>query len=280
MGDPPPGAAAGRTATSVILLVVGLIVLAAGTLCLFAKRNVLDSHRLADTAVATLDHAEVRAFIVDETVSQAAARVPQAHAKRAEIERATSEVVSGDPFKPILRQAIVVTEGHLLNDHRDNYVLKLESMGRLVRKQLAKTDPTIAAAVPADVNLELGHIPVLPAVLQAAQKVEVLGLILPLVAIGLLIASVAVALDRTAATMRLGIGLLAWVLGGFLLMFFVGQLAVGVVPAGTRRDAAGPAWDEVVGPLRWWLGAVGAIGLLLAGFAYWRRRIEGAPVPA
>ena len=276
MQTPRPGPEGlGRATTSVLLLAAGLIVLAVGTLCLYAKRNVLDSDRLSSAAISTLDHAEVRHFIANETATQAIERVPELSAHKGTLEQATSAVVATDEFKSLVRGAIVTAEDALLKQGVDNTEMQLQNVGALVRKQLAKVDPALAAQIPTDLNTRLanlGRAPALTNFLQAVKKVDVLGVILPPIAIGLLIASVAVGGDRRRATLRLGLGLLAWGLAGFVLMVITRGIALNAVPAGSSRDAAGPVWDEVLGPLQLWLLAVGALGLGLAVFAYWRGR--------
>ena len=76
--------------------------------------------------------------------------------------------------------------------------------------------------------------------------------------------------------MRLGLGLLLWGVAGFVVMSISRAAAVGAVPAGTGRSAAGPIWDEVIAPLRWWLLAAAAAGLVLAAASYWTGRSRRA----
>jgi phosphatidylglycerophosphatase A len=138
----------------------------------------------------------------------------------------------------------------------------------------------LAAQIPTDLDarlLSIGKSPALTNVLQAIDKVKALGTILPPIAIILLVASVFAGGDRRAATLRLGVGLFAWGIAGFLFLTLARAVAVDQVPNGVDRDAAGPVWDEVIGPFRVWLLVAAAIGLGLAALAYWRDRLVSRP---
>jgi hypothetical protein len=273
----------GRASLSLLLLVLGIVLLAIGTICFYAKRNILDAGRLSNTAVATLDHPEVRAFVAREVADEAIQRVPQLASQRVTIERATDAVVSSEEFKSVLRTAIVVTQQALLQNGVEDTVLKLRGLTDQVRRGVRSFDPRLADKIPSDLNARLaslGRAPLLTDGLQAIHDVDFLGTVLPPLALVLLVASIVLASDRVAATFRLGIGLAVFGIGGFALMLIARPIAIGVVPSGTERSAAGPVWDEVMGPLRVWLVVAGGLGAALAGTVHlWRRNREAGIEP-
>ena len=125
-----------------MLLLAGLAVLAVGTVCLYAKVRLFDSHRLASTAVSTLDRAEVRTFIAQEAANQLIARVPALNANRPSIQTATNVVVASDQFKSLFRGTIISTEQALLGNGIDSTVMQLQNVGGWFASRLRSPTPS------------------------------------------------------------------------------------------------------------------------------------------
>ncbi|MDX6636702.1 MAG: hypothetical protein QOJ01_213 [Solirubrobacterales bacterium] len=247
-------------------MLAGVLALVVGGTCLYAKRNVLDSQHLAKTVVASLNHADVRDLVSRQTTNALVHRIPALASSRREVEKTTGKVIESQPFKSILSQAVVLAEQNLVDHGVDNSVVRLRKVGAVVRKQLAAVDPSLAASIPDNLDARiasLGNVPALTNAVQALHTVGFLGSVLPPVAVLLLLASIFVAPDRRAAAGRLGVTLI--VVGALCVaLSYVGRaMALGAVPSGLDRDAAGSVWDEVIGPFRTWLIVAAAAGLAL-----------------
>jgi hypothetical protein len=274
---------AGRASLSILLLITGLVVLTLGTLCLYVKRNVLDPDRLAAHAVATLNENEVKDFVAEKTASAAIERAPELADDREQVENATKAVTGSDAFETVVTKAIVTANHALLDNGADDTVMQLQDLGKLVREQLAESNPELAAQIPDDLDAQiadLGRSHGLTNVLQAIEKIEFLGLILPPIALVLLIASIFTGADRLAALTRLGIGLALWGAASFIVLLLAKPAAVNRAPGGIQRDAASAAWDEVLGALGTWYLITAVIGIALAAVAFFANRREGRAVPA
>ena len=279
--EPPGGggaARAGRASLSILLLITGLVVLTIGTLCLYVKRNILDPDRLAAHAVATLKENEIKDFVAQKTANAAIAQAPDLADNREQVQNATKAVTGSDAFEAAVTKAIVTANHALLDNGSDNTVMQLQDLGKIVRDQLAKTSPELAARIPDDLDAQiadLGRSHGLTNVLQAIEKIKFLGLILPPIAIAMLIASIFTGADRLAALTRLGIGLAVWGAASYVVLLLARPAAVNRAPEGIQRDAAGAAWDEVLGALGTWYVLTAVAGIVIAGVAYYASRREG-----
>ena len=138
-----------------------------------------------------------------------------------EIQNATRAVTESDAFETVVTKAITAANHALLDNGNDNTIMQLQNLGSLVRSQLQESNPKLAARIPDDLDAQiadLGRSHGLTNVLQAIEKIEFLGLILPPIALALLIASILAGADRMAALMRLGIGLMIWGAGSFVVL--------------------------------------------------------------
>jgi len=268
-----------RRGRSLLLLVLGVLVLLPAAFCLYTRINLLDEQQLANTVVQTVNRPQVRQFIATKAADGVIAAVPALASQRSTLETASSKVVSTGVFQGALRQTTVAAEKALLESGSQATAMSIQNLGSMVKAQVTQVNPGLAAQIPDNLGaqlLKLDRSSALPAILRAVHGVQFMGLVLPPIAIALLLASVFVAGSRRAAFRRLGVALVVWGAGCFLLLAWGRSLALGAVPAGLERDAAGPVWDQVVGGLRTWVLLVGATGIVaVVGASLVRHRSSG-----
>ncbi len=256
----------GGDALSLFLMLAGVVVLAVGGLFLYAKDNVLDSHELSKRIVAAVERSDVRKFIATKTSAEIVRRVPALASNRDEIQSVANDVVTTDQFKAILGAAVVAAEDRLVDRKKDKTAMKLDNVGQVIHDQLETVDPGLAAQVPTGLDAKiaaLGGVPELNDTVRFLRTIRWLGTLLPPLALIALAASVFVASDRRVAVGRLGVALVIAAVVMLVLSFVTRTVVLNQVPSGLDRDAAGGAWDEVIGPFRTWLIVAGVVGLVL-----------------
>jgi hypothetical protein len=282
----PPGAAAAQTAkstrrarsaASIALAVLAAAAIVLGGACLYARETVLDSHAFADRAVTAVQRAPVRRVVAREIVTQLIKQSsPDLLAARPLLNSLVESAVGTPQFRGVVRLA--AEQGHRLLFDRSggNVAFSIADAGTVVISALRTLAPSVAAHIPASVDtrlLELRKQTFATKTLRAADKVRLLGIVLPLVGLLLLIGSIAVAPARRAAVARCAVALAIAgiaVLADLLLLrhsLLVHVFGAEELSDGDVREAIGALWDVYVGALARWAFGLAAVGLLVAAGA-------------
>ena len=260
-----------RRLGSAAAIVLGTLLLLAGTLTLYAKRNVLDASRFSERVVSTLDDADVREELAAIAVAELERRVsPDLVAIRGAIEPALAELAGTPAFAVALTRALAAANEVAFDRGADRYAVVLTDSGALLRERLDRVAPGLADRIPdgLDVRIaDLGEAPALVDLAQAADRVTTLGTVLPIAGLVLLGAGIAAARDRRTATFGVGLGVA--LVGGILFVgYSIGREFAADLPASEDGKGAVEAlWSAVLGDLRDWGLGLGATGALVAAIA-------------
>jgi hypothetical protein len=252
---------------SVVLVILGAVLLLAGCITYYLRTQVLDQEAFADRAVAALEDDRVRDVVGREIVVNLIDRgSTDLVAARPLLESVVGAVIESRPFKSVFRQAAVETNRVFFARDRRNALFDIADAAQLVRFALKSVSPKIAAQLPRDMEgnlLALRRREFAGRTLAVADKVRVLGVVLPLLALLVLVAAVAIAPDRRIAVLRSGIavGTSAALLAAALLILRARTLA-GVVGEDELSDE--DVQGAVAGLLDAFLGDLVAGAFLLA----------------
>ncbi len=257
------------------LLSLALIVLAGpvalfGTAVLYLREEVLDSQAFADRAVNVVHEPTMSRVIAREiTVQVVEPALPDLIAGRPLIEDGLTTIIRSDAFRPVARLA--AEHGHrLLFERGSNAVFDVADAGAVVSSALRTLAPNVAKELPrhADaVLLTIRRRSFAAGTLRFAETVRWLGIVLPLVAVVLFVAGVAVAPNRRRAITHVGVvigtsaALLALAL--VIVRHYVVTHVYGIqeLTNAEVRGAVGELWDGLLGDLVSW-------ALWVCGLAY------------
>ncbi len=254
-----------------VLLVAASIALLLGTITLYVRATVLDEREFADRATATLEDGDVRTIvstrIVDEAIEQGSAELIQA---RPLLESAVAAALDTGAFQAIFRQA--ARNVHTLVFERDqgSIVLDLADAGIVVISSLKAIAPKVAKDVPPDVEgalINLSDRQFATSLLGIAADIRFLGIVLPLLALVLYAASIAVSSDRRRAVVEAGISVAAVAALIVIGLILARAIVLANIDDTDSRDAARAAWSSFFGDLRVLALGGGALGLVLAATA-------------
>jgi len=256
-----------RGVASVALVILGAALLLAGSVTYYLRTQVLDQEAFADRALAALEDDRVRNVVGREIVVNLIDRgSTDLVAARPLLESVVGAVIESRPFKIVFRQAALQTNRVFFARDRRNALFDIADAAQLVRFALKSVSPEIAAQLPKDMEgnlLALRRREFAGRTLAVADKVRVLGVVLPLLALFVLVAAIAVAPDRRIAVLRSGIavGTSAALLAAALLILRARTLA-GVVGEDELSDE--DVQGAVAGLLDAFLGDLVAGAFLLA----------------
>jgi hypothetical protein len=253
------------------LLVAASIALLLGAVTLYVRATILDPREFADRATATLEDSEVRTVvstrIVEEAIEKGSAELIQA---RPLLEAAVSSALDTGPFQAIFRQAARNVHTLIFERESGSIVLDLADAGIVVISALRAIAPKVAREVPPDVEgalIDLSDRQFATSLLSLATDVRFLGIVLPVLALVLFIASVAVSSDRRRAVVEAGLAVA--IVGALIVIGLVVARAIVLsnIDDSDSRDAAAAAWSSFFGDLRVLALGGGALGLVLAATA-------------
>ncbi|MXW34589.1 MAG: phosphatidylinositol-specific phospholipase C domain-containing protein [Chloroflexi bacterium] len=274
--------AAPRPVASWLLLAAGAVLLLAAEWVLWADEVLFDADGFSERAVRALDDDDVQEYvstvIVDTLIEEGS---PDLIAARPLIEAAVQAVIGSAAFEQLYETALRETHRTILSD--DPIVLQIVDASVVVKPTLANFNPELAESIP-DLDtevLEIAESEALHAVLDIAEGVRILALVLPLLAVGAFVASWAVARGRRRAAMRVGIALVVVAVLMVLLLDFSKAVLEALVGGERAGAAAAGVWDAFLGDLRSWNLAIGAGGALMATAASpWFAGLSPAQAPA
>ncbi len=266
-----------RSTLSVLLAALAALALVVGGSCLYVRAEVLDSHAFADRTVAALGHEPVRRVIAREIVVQV---IDQGGsdllAARPLINAVVEAVVATPQFRSLARLA--AEQGHrLLFDRGGNVAFSIADAGTVVLSALRTLAPSVASKIPQNIDaklLDLRKQSFAVKTLRAADKVRLLGIVLPLLALALLALAIAIAPRRRIAVTRCAVALAVAAAAVFVdLLLLRHSLLVNLFGSDELsnvdvREAAGVLWEGYVGDLaRWAFGVAAGAAIVAAASA-------------
>lgn len=266
-----------RAPVSVVLLVVGAVLLVVGTVAFYVRERIVDREAFADRAVEALEDDGVRRVVGREIVVYVAERgSADLAAARPLLETVVGTLLESEPFRRVFRAAALEVNRAFFVRERESVDFDLGDAARIVEFGVRSVSPKLARQLPAELSpdlLTLREREFTGATLIVADRVRVFGIVLPLLAVVLLVAGVALAPDRRIAVLRGGVAVGA---GGALLFIALEVLRARTL-AGVygedelsdedMRAAVAGLYDAVVGELLAWALLLALLGLALAAAA-------------
>jgi hypothetical protein len=268
---------ASRGPASIVLTVIGSLLLLAGTVLFYARDQIIATEPFADKAESALEDDEVRTVVSREIVVNLIDRgSTDLVAGRPVLESVVNTVVDTGAFRKLFRQAAVEANRVFFVRDRENFVFDLADGSEIVRFGLKSVSPELAKQVPKDLDvtlLSLKRREFARSTLGAADELRTLGLLVPLLALLMLAAAIAIAPDRRIGVLRVAIGvaaagvLLAVALLVLLKVTLAGVYGEDELSDEDVRGAVGGILVAFFGKLFSWGLLLGFTGLVVAGAA-------------
>ena len=200
-----------RGIASAVLVVIGAVLLLAGTIAFYGRTEIIDREAFADRAVEALENDGVRELVGQQIVVNLVDRgSTDLVAVRPLLESVVGAVIQTDPFRRLFRAAALQTNQVFFERERGNALFDLADATQVVRFGLKSVSPQVAKEIPQDLEpklLTLRRREFAGTTLAVADDIRVLGLVLPLLAIVAFVAAVGLAPDRRLAVLRVGVGI-------------------------------------------------------------------------
>ncbi len=260
-----------------VLVVLGSALLFAGVVALYAREQVIDREAFADRALSALDDDDVRNLVAREIVINLIDRgSTDLVAARPLLESVVEAVAQTQPFRSAFRHAAGEANQVFFVRDRENALFNLGDTATVIEFALRSVSPQVAKQIPTDFDpdvLTLRRDDFAGQTLAVADKLRLLGWVLPLLAVIVLAGAVAIAPDRRLAVLRAGVGLAAsGTLLAIALLILRARVLAGVtgkdeVSAQEVRDAVAGVMDAYLGDLLSWGLLLALLGVVLAGSA-------------
>jgi len=253
--------------------VVGTFLLLLGGVLLYARQEVVNRDGFAAHASHALQDENVRAAIGDGVLNQVTTSGGQQLLSfRPALESVIDGVIASPQFRAVFRRAAVHAHDLLFNRDRESVVLDLADAGLAVSGAAKAVSPDLAKHIPKDIKpglLSLTNRDWATDLLDVADSVRFLGIVLPILGLLCLGGGIAAAPDRRLIIIRTG-GAIAAAAVLLLLALFIGRellLANFSDDNNTLQSAVGAVWDSFLDGLHTWALLVGAFGLVVAAAA-------------
>jgi hypothetical protein len=266
-----------RGVAAVILIVLGAILLFAGTVTFYAREQVIDREEFADRALEALDDDGLRHLVSVEIVVNAIERgSADLVAARPLLESVVDTVIQTGAFRRVFRAAALETNRIFFVRGRKNALFDLGDAAQVVQFALRSVSPKLAKQLPQDLEpklLTLRRRKFAGGTLAAADAIRPLGIVLPILALLTFVAAVVVSPDRRIGVLRVGVatGVAGAVLAGALLILrarvLAGVIGEDEVTDEEVRDAVAGLLDAYVGDLVVWALLLALLGLVVAAAA-------------
>jgi len=252
---------------SIVLVVVGALLLFAGTVTLYVREEVIDREAFADRAVAALDDDGVRRLVSREIVVNLVDRgSTDLVAARPLLESVVGAIVQTQPFRSVFRRAALEANRVFFVRERSDTLVNLGDAATVLEFGVRSVSPKLGREIPADIDpdvFKLDRDDFAGQTLALADKLRLLGLLLPALALVAFVGSVLVAPERRVAVLRIGVGIAAaGTLLAVTLLIVRSRVLAGVV--GTDEVTDEEVRGAVRGLLDAYLGDLVSWGLLLA----------------
>jgi hypothetical protein len=266
-----------RATASVVMLVIGAVLLIAGTVAFYAREEIVDREAFANRAVSALDDDGVRTVVGREIVIYLAERgSADLAAARPLLESVVDTLIQTEPFQRVFRAAAGEANRVFFVRDRENVLLDLGDAAQIVEFGLRSVSPNLARQLPDDLKpdlLALRDSEATGTTLRVADNVRTFGIVLPLLALALLVGAVALAPDRRLAVLRAGVAVGA--AGAILLVALLvleARTLAGVygedeVTDEEVRNAVAGLFDAFLGDLLTWALLLALLGIAVAAAA-------------
>ena len=251
------------------LVVVGLV-------AVYVRVELASPEAFADRSVAALRSDAVRAVVAEEVaVDLLERRTPDLVAARPLVLTAVEAVLETDQFERVLRRAAITAHGVLLRGDTD-VAVELGELRSVLLPALRTAAPELARRLPDDLRPQIATIrrtDVASTTTRAADGISAAAWPVLLAGLALLVAVVALSVDRRRAVASAGVALVAASLVGVLAVSALEAevvshvQAVGVVSEDEVRAAARATWAAMAGDLERLLLIAGGLGVLLCASA-------------
>jgi uncharacterized membrane protein HdeD (DUF308 family) len=266
-----------RAMAGVVLVVLGAVLLFAGTIAFYAREEIIDREAFADRAVHALEDDGLRNLVGRELVVNLIDRgSTDLVAARPLLESVVEAVIQTEPFRRIFRAAAIETNRVFFQRERKNALFDLGDAAQVVQFALRSVSPKVAKEIPEDLDtqlLTLRRREFAGKTLAVADDVRLLGIILPLAALAVFAAAVFVSPDRRVAVLRSGVavgaagGLLAAALLILRARILAGVIGEDEVTDEEVRDAVAGLLDAYTADLVGWALLIALLGVVVAGAA-------------
>jgi hypothetical protein len=259
------------------LIVLGTIAALVGGVTLYLRSEVIDSAAFADRTVDAIHKPAVQEVVSREmTVQLLEPAFPDAIAGRPLVQSAVQVAISTEAFETLLRVAALHGHRLLFQPGGGNVVFDIADAATVISSALQKFAPKIAAQIPKRteaVLMTLKKRSFAGTTLRVANAVRILGIVLPIVAVALFVAALAIAPDRRRGLMRMGV---AVGVAGIALAIGLGllkrALASNLIPPpelspSQIQAAFGALWDSYLGDLTTWTLVIAAAAWVVAAAA-------------
>jgi hypothetical protein len=256
-----------RLTTSIVLVVLGAVLLFVGTVTFYAREEVIDREAFADRAVAALDDDGVRHLVSREIVVNVIDRgSTDLVAARPLLESVVAAIVQTQPFKQIFRRAAVEANKVFFVRDRSDTLVNLGDAATVIGFGVRSVSPKLGRELPQDIDPELFTLDrdeFAGQTLSLADKLRLLGWLLPALALAAFVVSVLLAPERRVAVLRIGVAIAAvGTLLAVTLLILRSRVIAGVT--GTDELTDEEIRSAVRGLLDAYLGDLVSWGLLLA----------------
>jgi hypothetical protein len=257
-----------------ILTVVAALFLLVGGLTLYLRQEVSDEGAFAHRAQSALQKADIRQTISDQIVNTAIERGSTELLQAKPLLQAITDAALRTPaFRTVFRTAALHLHRLAFSRNETSVALSLADVGQVVAGAAKAIAPKLAARIPPDLDarlLDFRKRQWATKTLEVADKVRLLGILLPIAAVLLFAAAIAVAPDRRSAVARSGVGIAVVAAIGFGALLYLRDSIhlMGIGGDGETFTRAGrELFDVYFADLRTWCLWVGAAGLILAAAA-------------
>jgi hypothetical protein len=260
-----------RRITSLVLLVSGAVILFVGGITLYLRQEVFDSESFAAHASESLGDDRVGLAVADPITDEVIANGPdQLINARPVVESGVQGVIESRPFRDLFQDAAARAHRTLFSRDRDELVLNLADTGAFVIDAVKSISPQIAKQIPKDIKpglIEVTRSNFAIGAVQFGESIRFLGLFLPALGILMLAGSVAVAVERRGALLRVSAVVAIAAALGFIALLVGRSILLARFDDDLVHDAVDAAWSSYLGGLQAWFLGVGVAAIALAAAA-------------
>jgi hypothetical protein len=232
----------------------------------YARRAVVDSGQFANRATVALNDDNVKTLVADKITDDVVLKNQQdLLAARPIIQSVASGIVASRAFTSLFRSAVRDVHRALFDRDEHTFTLTVADVGTVLAAALEQVRPSLARKLEATGNVaivrsDVGDVSA--KVVNVADTVRLLGLLLAAVSVALVAGAIAISPRRRHTVVELGV---ATAVAGIVVVVAYGivrSIAVHHVEGAEDRAAAGAVWDAFLGDLRtlgWIVAGSGAV---------------------